>query len=212
MDSQSLILREYRLDSEPVFAGKKPVRFQPTPEIDGQIRRLYQGPRKKGDIASLAKRIGWNTWNVNRRAGLLGVVIPRKKEPPWNDGELRILERNGHLHPSVIQKRLKAKGFHRSEIGIVLKRKRMRLTAPNLDHGFAANVVSLGFGVDRNTVIHWIEKGWLKASRRGWQGDSNRDGWWITRRQVRRFIKTRLDCIDFGKVDKWWLVDILEKW
>ena len=186
-------------------------KHQITPEIDAEIRRVYQSAHHKNQINQLAARIRWPRWKVTRRAIQLGLIRQQKKEPPWSEREIGVLEQWGHLCPEVIRRKLKKAGFPRTVTGIVLKRKRMNLTAPYSDHGFTATKLAQAFGVDSKVVTGWIEKGWLVAGRRG-SGRTPQQGgdmWWITRRAVRRFIIESVDVIEIAKVDKWWLVDIL---
>lgn len=186
--------------------------WKPTPEIDAQIRAEYQKPQlKKGQIEAFAARIGWPRWAVSRRAIALGVVSPRKKEPDWCDKELQLLEQWGHKTPLVIKKKLRASGFHRSETGILLKRKRMSLTAAYLEHGYTASKLAEAFGVDIKSVTGWIEKGWLSAGRRGTVRKPQQGGdmWWIKATDVRAFILDSVEVIDLAKVNKSWFVDIV---
>jgi hypothetical protein len=62
--------------------------------------------------------------------------LARVKEPEWNAGEIAILERWGHPSDAVIQRKLKAEGFHRSVTAIHLKMKRLHVKQ-NLD-GYSA--------------------------------------------------------------------------
>jgi len=184
----------------------------PTPEIDAAITRVYQQPqRKNGLIDGLAQRIRWPRWKVSARARALGVVSLRTKEPNWRDRELELLEKWGHHSPFVIRLKLKKLGYDRSVTGIVLKRNRMRLTAPYLTHGYTANRLADAFGVDGTVIAAWIGKGWLHAQRRGTARTPQQGGdmWWIKTGDVRRFILDSVEVIDLAKVDKTWFVEVL---
>jgi len=186
-----------------------------TPEMDDRIRVLYQNKvgmksvAYKGYVQDLAAKFGMPRWRVSKRAVELGILPVQKKEPVWSEKELEILERSAHLTPGIIQKNLKKKGFSRTQMGIILKRKQMRFLK-NL-HGHSARSVAVCFGIDDHTIIRWIEKGWLKARKRGTERIKAQGGdhWFIKNKWIRDFIKESVSVIDFRKVDKYWLVDLL---
>ena len=100
-------------------------------------------------------------------------------------------------------------GFHRTVTGIVLKRKRQRL--PSNLKGQSAHGLSDCFGVDSKTICEWIASGKLKAEKRGTNRTDRQGGdiWFIKDRCIRNFIINYISEVDFRKVDKYWLVDIL---
>jgi len=107
------------------------------------------------------------------------------------------------------KKKLKQKGYSRTEMGIKLKRKRMRFLQ-NLN-GYSARSVALCFGIDEHSVIRWIKQGWLKAKRRGTERTEANGGdmYFIKNQWIRKFIKESVAVIDFRKIDKYWLIDLL---
>jgi hypothetical protein len=139
----------------------------------------------------------------------MGVVEPRRKEPNWSEEELEILEKHGHLCLERIQIRLKKAGFSRSLNGILLKRKRMRI--PGNFEEYSANRLAECFGVDPKTVTRWIQDRHLVAGKRGTDRLPQQGGdmHWIRARDVRRFVVENVALVDFRKVDKFWLVDLL---
>ena len=183
-----------------------------TPEVDDQIRKLYQNKvgmksvAYKGYVRDLAEKLNMPRWRVSRRAAELGLLPVQKKEPVWAEKELKILERHAHKTPPRIQIHLKKAGYQRSQQGIFLKRKRMRFLR-NLN-GYSARSVALCFGIDDHSVVRWVEQGWLKAKRRGTERTIN-DHYLIKNKWIRKFIKENVAVIDFRKVDKYWLVDLL---
>ena len=196
-----------------VYARKKRRKYELTPQIEAAIRKVYgTGRRYTGDVDGLASRIGWPRYAVSRKATELGIVPMRIKEPNWCDRELKILERNAYRSPDFIKKKLKRAGFERTVLGIVLKRKRMRLTSPNLD-GYSANRLAMAFGIDPHSITTWIRKGWLKAEMRGTSRMESQggDGYWIKPKWVRTFIVEHVEMIDLAKVDRTWFVDILAR-
>jgi hypothetical protein len=187
------------------------LKYPPTPEIDAEIRQVYQRPHNwDGAVASLAKRVRRPRWWISRRAVDLGLVLAHKKEPNWSDAELRILRQHARFAPGEIQRRLKARGFHRSLTGIVLKRKRLQLTSSHLD-GYSATGLAACMGIDGHAVTTWIERGWLTARGRGTARTPQQggDSFWIEPRDVRRFVLEYLEIIDLAKVDKTWFVDLV---
>jgi len=180
-----------------------------TPEIDRLIIETYRRNSGNGEINALAKRLALPRWKVSRRALYLGVVEPKHREPPWSDAEINILTRWAHLVPERIALKLKACGYHRTGIAIVLKRKRLRLLR-NLDC-YSACALKDAFGVDVKTITRWIEKGYLKATRRGTKRTEAQGGdiWWIKEKDIKNFIIKNIHIIDIRKIDKYWMVDIL---
>ncbi|MBW2653636.1 MAG: hypothetical protein JRC91_01535 [Deltaproteobacteria bacterium] len=186
-----------------------------TPEIDEQIRQLYRvevGIRSvayKGPVRDLAKRFNMPRWCVSRRALKLGVLPIQKKEPNWSEKEIKILEHNSQYSAKTIQKKLKAAGYCRTEVGIILKRKRMRFLQ-NLD-GYSAQSVATCFGIDVHAVTRWIDKGWLRAERRNTDRTDLQGGdcWYIKNKWIREFVIDSVAVIDFRKIDKYWITDLL---
>lgn len=131
------------------------------------------------------------------------------KEPDWTAKELEILEKSAHLSPDRIQIHLRRLGFRRTRTAIVLKRQRMRYTKNK--QGQSAWQVSQCFGVDVHTILSWIQKGRLRAIRRGTARTERQGGdiWFIKDRWIRDFILTNLCEIDLRKVDKYWFVDLV---
>lgn len=190
----------------------KPEKYVTTPEIDTQIRAFYAQPHHhQGKRCALAEKFGWPAWKITRRAIALGLVTPRTKEPSWNEDELQILEQCGHLSPLAIQRKLAAAGHHRTETGILIKRKRMGFTAPKSNDGWSGHRLAQLLGVDDHRLTAWHKKGWLKAALR----ESNRtpqqggDMKWFSRAEVRRFVVDSAELVDLAKVDKIWLVELL---
>jgi len=186
-----------------------------TPEMDDRIRLLYQdkvGMKSvayKGYVRDLAAVFGMPRWRISKRAVELEILPVQRKEPFWSEKELKILERNSHKTPANIQISLKIAGFPRSQMGILLKRKRMRFLK-NL-RGQSVRSLALCFGVDDPVITRWIKQGWLKAKKRETERTEAQGGdhWFIENRWIRKFIKESVAVIDMRKVDKYWLIDLL---
>lgn len=177
--------------------------------MHNRIRKAYQGDTGNGEIRDLAIRLGLPRWKVTRYAISQGFTAKQKKEPDWSQRELSILHQNAHLAASVIQKRLKKHGFCRTEVGIVIKRKRMRFLQ-NLN-GHSARSVAECFGIDVHSVMRYIKNGWLVAKKRGTQRTEAQggDSWYIKDKDIRDFVINSVAVVDFRKIDKYWLVDLL---
>lgn len=187
-------------------------RYTPSDTIDDVIRRAYLQPTK-GFTKRLAKTVNRPAWWVTMRAQRLGLVSPRFKEPLWSEAEDEIIAGNAHRAPATIQQRLKRHGFARTETAILLRLKRLgQPTGRNAstDH-YTANGLAALFGVDAKTVTRWIVNGLLKAGRRGTERVAQQGGdeWWISSRDVRRFIVENVAAVDIRKADKFWLVELL---
>ncbi len=187
-----------------------------SPEMDAEIRKLYldevgiKATAYAGPVKKLAAKFGMPRWAVSQRAGRLNILPMQKKEPDWSPKEIAILEQNAHLTPPSVQKHLKKAGFSRSIPGITVKRKRMHLSRSSMD-GYTCRSLAECFGIDAHSVMRWIAKGRLKARRRGTARTPQQGGdeWYIIDLWARDFIIENISILDFRKIDKYWLVDLL---
>ncbi|WP_420133971.1 hypothetical protein [Rhodopseudomonas sp.] len=120
---------------------------------------------------------------------------------------------HAHKRPDTIRRMLASKGYQRTSTAILVKLKRHGGgTGKNadLDH-YTAGALAVLFGVDGKTVSGWIARGWLKAQRRGTARTAAQGGdeWSIHRRAVRAFVIDNIASVDFRKLDKFWLVELL---
>lgn len=186
-----------------------------TSEIDNQIRLLYRvkvgikAVAYQGPVRDLANKLGMPRWRISRRAVELGILPIQKRELPWSEKELKILEHAAQFTTKIIQKKLKKAGYKRTEMGIFLKRKRMRFLK-NLN-GHSIRSVATCFGIDDHIVSSWIKKGWLKAKRRGTdrRKEQGGDHWYIKDRWIKEFVINNVAIIDFRKIDKYWITSLL---
>lgn len=178
--------------------------------IDALIRRTLQGKPASGELKKLARDIRRSRQWIRKRAIKLGCAVPRFKPAPWAAAETEIVEENAHLGTATLRARLLKAGFARTETAIAVQRKRLGASTADPDHYTATGLAAL-FGVDCQTVRRWIERGWLRASRRGTArvAEQGGDQWWIHRGMVRAFVVHNVAAVDFRKVDKTWLVDVL---
>jgi hypothetical protein len=178
--------------------------------IDGMIRRTYQNNPDRNAIKNLARTIDRSRQWIRTRAIKLGIAVPRFKEPPWDAAENEIVLEAAHLDPVTLQRRLAKAGFQRTQVAIVGQITRQGVTREDPDH-YTANGLAKLFGIDVHVVTGWIDKGWLYAQRRGTArvAEQGGDQWWIHRRSVRKFVADSVQVIDFRKVDKVWLVELM---
>jgi len=192
-----------------MYKSTKPIKYFITPEAHELIKKVYQTSSGNGEVKALAKYLKLPRWKVSRYAIQQGWIARQKKEPPWSEDELTILERNAHLSPEVLQLRLKQRGYSRTTTGIVLKRKRLRLLS-SLDGQSACSLAEC-LGVDVHVITRAINDGRLKAQRRGMARKAVQGGdiYYIRDKQVRDYIINNVHEIDIRKVDKLWFVDVL---
>ena len=185
-----------------------------TEEMDDEIRRVYRDEidiktrRHTGYLKALAKRLEMPPWMISKRATQIGALATQKKEPNWTQKERDILQRVAHLSLHRIQFTLKRNGYPRTQQGIQIERKKQRFLQKL--NGHSARSVARCFGVDPKTVQRWISVGWLKATQRD-TSRTPRQGeiFYIKDKWIRDFVVDSISIIDFRKVDKYWLVDLL---
>jgi hypothetical protein len=184
-------------------------KYVPSPAIDELIRTAYEKQRLGDRLAltAVSCKLGWPRYSIAKRGAELGIT--RVKERVWSEREEEILHRYGHLPISSVQKRLALSGFERSCAAVQVKVTRLKIKQ-NLD-GYSACSLAVAFGVDVHKVLRWIHRGLLKAGRRGTGRRSRQGGdtWWITHRDVKRFVLRAPDEIDLARVEKFWFLDLL---
>ena len=200
----------------PVNAKKKGYfrqRWTSNDQIDAVIVRCYEGNPKYNQINDLARAVARPRWWVSKRAAKLGLIVPRFKEPPWTEEEVELASAHAHKDPSTIKRIFERHGYKRTETAITVKLKRGGTgTGRNADpNHFTATALSKLFGIDGKSITRWIANGLLKAERRGTDRTSQQGGdeWWIHRKHIRTFVVANVNAVDFRKVDKFWLVDLL---
>ena len=188
-------------------------RWDSSPAIDRAITEAYARPTDKTNLKRLAATLGRPYWWIKKRAMILGLATARltdNREPEWSAAEVELLQQHAHKVPDVIARIFRANGHSRSATAIVVKRRRMGCDTVDIDH-YTATQLADEFGIDAHCVTRWIERGWLKAARRGTDRVDAQGGdqWWIKRKHVRDFVAESIGIIDIRKVDKVWFVDLL---
>jgi DNA-binding transcriptional regulator YdaS (Cro superfamily) len=199
----------------PAHVRKRPQRYFTTEHIDRVIREGYLAATgdKKG-IARLAERVGRPRWWVSRRALELGLRQPTKKEPPWTDAELELLESLSHHTLEVIRRKMAVKGFRRSTTAIAVKVKREGISlreSREISGIYSATGLARLLGVDAKTVTRWIQVEQLPAARAGTARTAVQGGdeWRIKAKDLRRWIGEHARLVDVRKVSRDWFIDLL---
>lgn len=167
----------------------------------------------KGDLsgaAELARQLGEPRWLISQRCNKLGLTRPRKKEPPWTAAEDELMKRIPLYDADKCSEIFRAHGFNRTATAIRVRAKRLSLSCRQ-QGTFSARTAAKVIGWDNKTVCEYCLKGLIKSSRR----KTNRlpqqggDPHSIERADLRQFVIENLELIDFRRVDKFTLVDLL---
>lgn len=192
-------------------------RYDTSEALDAAIRRAYTGERPTREaIQALCRATGRPRRWITARARQLGLGVPRLKPAPWSEDELAVLREAGAMHPDQVRRKLKALGAQRSNTAILIKRRELRILRDrDADGAMTATGLAECFGVDRSTIGSWAEKGLLAGKREKSFAVSDkaaphdRANWRFTDRDIRRFVIENAALVDFRKVDKFWLIDLL---
>lgn len=164
---------------------------------DCLIRQYYDS--RTETINWLSQKLGFPEWTIKKRAQILG--LSRTKERPWSERETAYLESNLHrLSLPVLARKL-----GRSITAVALKAKRLGIR--KIDEGYTARSLAQAFGVDDHKVVHWVELGLLKASRRN--SGRPRDMYFISDQEVKRFVTTYPSEFDLRRVEQVWFIDLI---
>lgn len=188
-------------------------KIEASPEMDARIREAWAAMTgvKKGEVSTLADQLNVPRWWLSKRALLLGLTIPRMaKEPPWSAAEMALLHKTPLHDPDKASEIFRANGFHRTPAALMVKAKRLGISR-RYKEALSAQACSKILGVDAKTFTKWIDKGLISAGRRPTARLPQQGGDWhtITRAVLRQFIIDNVERIDFRKVDKFALVEIL---
>lgn len=85
----------------------------------------------------------------------------------WHENELNTLYEMAEAYTvKQIAFRLKRRGYYRTEMAITLKLHHLGFsTRPILDN-YSCGEIARNLCLHSNTVIYWVQKGWLKAKKR----------------------------------------------
>ena len=185
-----------------------------TEDEDARIRREWPqvAARVKGHTANrLAQRLRVSEGQLRHRVSVLGLRRFYRRELPWSDEEIDLLDRWAHLPPPSIRHRLAKRGYQRSEAAIAVARHRQLGGLRNATTAYSATQLGQILGTSQMPVIGWIRKGWLKATPRGdtvADHGGPGDRWMIYPRDVRKFIADNPALVG-PNVNLVWLIDLL---
>lgn len=184
----------------PRVGGPLPGGFRTNDRIDTRIKEVYgQGPW--GAVNKLAAELGVPGWWISRRAGQLGLTRQRLKAPDYSDAELGILRRCAGSGAARAQQELAKAGFTRSVGAVASKLKELAVRNEDCDV-LSARSLATCMGVDEKTIVRWITRADLKASRAG-------AGWRINVTDLRTWVITHPRLVDLRRVDGVWFIDML---
>lgn len=193
--------------------GAQPVRRQSTDFIDAIIRRYYTGERPRGFVNICSRQVGRDRSWVSRRAVDLGLVKSRDQRP-WTQEELEYVSGRPLVSLHNLSKRMARKGWRRTP-GAIAEIRKTGLVETTDPAQFSAAGLAAAMGVTTKAVTNWIDRGLLKATRRGWEITSpiKGDGYTIHERDVAAFVIRYPAHVSLAKMEpnKFWFLDLLSR-
>ncbi|MGH6879473.1 hypothetical protein [Hypericibacter sp.] len=178
--------------------------------LDERIQERWPELKGRGAVLALANELGVPRWWLSKQALRLGLAMPHVKEPPWTEAEKELLGRVPLHDPERAARIFREHGFPRSAAAIMNKCKRLKI-ARRYRETFSGTSAARVLGLDNKTVTLMCGAGEIKATRRPTKRlpQQGGDPWSIERADLRRFVIDNLEYVDFRKVDKFALVDLL---
>lgn len=186
---------------------------------DRLVREAYASPdvnRRAGPILALSAKLGIPRAILLRRARKLG-LHPQiaRYGVKWTAEQDDFLLRHAHLTPEILSQRFAQAGMPRSPSAVAIRLNRMHRFSRNealQDQGLLkeAEVCRL-LGVHHRFLSRLIESGDLPATREGQRSDGRAQQWLIREADIRNLIVNYTAHINFARVDKYWLVDLLTR-
>jgi hypothetical protein len=183
-------------------------------ELDARIAEMWPTLEiPKGELNGmneLARLLGEPRWLVTQRARRLGLTRPRKKEPKWTAAEDDLMKRVPLHDPEKCSEIFRAHGFARTATAIMVRSKRINLSRRQKGT-YSGTSAAKVLGWDNKTVCEYCLKGLIKSGRRKTKRlpQQGGDPHSIERADLRQFVIDNLELIDFRKVDKFAMVDLL---
>lgn len=184
---------------------------------DKLIRQAYTSPdvgRRCGPIKALSRRLGIPTGILLRRARQLG-LNPRvaRYGKVWTEPELAIVRRYAERSSVVVSRHLAKSGFTRTPnaVAICLKRqlgftrREARMEAGLYNLTDAARLL----GCDEKQLGRMIGLGDLPAKRVDGRSDGRANYYLVREKDLRKLLIQHTAHFNFGRIDKYWLVDLL---
>ncbi|ALA57971.1 hypothetical protein NITMOv2_1546 [Nitrospira moscoviensis] len=171
-----------------------------TADCDQVLRDRYDGTIK-GRAAEIAALLGWPTWVIKRRAAELGLTYHLDPKPWTKEEEAFLLEHVGtRLLPWIARK------LHRSLTSVKMKCRHMELSV-RYREGYTLRELELCFGCDHRVIERWVREQKLQVRRRG--TERTHDAWYVTDRDLLRFIIEHPLAFPLRKVDQFWFMDLV---
>lgn len=161
-------------------------------------------------IKEIARILNEPRWLISQQARKLGLTRGRIKEPNWTSAEDELMK-NIPLHdPDKCSVIFSAHGFKRTATAIIVRSKRLNLKR-KYTATHSATAAARIVGLDAKTIAIYCIKGIIKSTRRATKRlpQQGGDPHSIESEDLRQFIIDNLELIDFRKVDKFALVDLL---
>ena len=191
----------------------KPKKYPFSEEQDAVLRAAWAEHVSRKAVLVASRRTGYPEHIVRRRATILALSKPRKKEPPWTAAELEIVERHAARGHEYVKKALADAGYSRTLTAIVVKRKRIGCVGRG--HGFyTLNEVGKLLGVDAKTVVRWRRAGLISSRARGTARTESQGGdeQLVSQETLRDFVLQNVHLVDLRKVPPehhLWFVDLV---
>lgn len=184
---------------------------------DRLIRAAYSSPdvnRRCGPIKTLERSLGIPRAILLRRARKLGLV-PRvaRYGKTWSREEEALLMKHSWKSPEVISRHLHKAGFERSATAVQIRMKcalGLSRSEAREDAGvYVLSELARLLGCGHRFLANLIESGELPAQREGERSDGRASQWLIQRKHVRKLVIDYTGSLNFARIDKFWLVDLL---
>ncbi len=184
---------------------RKSPKYPLSPERETYLRAHYR-PTVHGISHRIARVLGVPKWRVCRWAAELGLSGPDTRGPKWTTSDDAFLEAHiGARRPGWIAKQL-----GRSVTAVTVRAKRIGLSRRDARTWYTARQVADGFGVDPSTVVRWIDRAWLAATREGQDyPDGRAAAWRVEYVALRRFVREHHTAYLLAKVDQVWFLDLV---
>ena len=183
---------------------------------DKLIREAYQSPDRRrhgGTVSVLATRLGIPRCIILRRARMLGLNPPITRYEPWTKAEDDLLLEHAWKCPEVISRHMKKAGFSRSANAIEQRLQRthgMGRRDAILDAGlYTLRDSATLLGCEQSLLSRLIAEKKLNAIREGNRSDGRAVQWLIHEKDLRKFVINYTAHLNFARIDKFWLVDLL---
>jgi len=184
--------------------GKAYVKYKIEPHWLPIIQKTYAEGTGNGEIKALAKRMRVPRTKITNLARAHG-WIPRRRcsDHYWSPEELAVVESMPEHSPSAVYDEMVRRGYNRPISGIEVQRAKLRVMS--MRENMTANDMALCLGVESHAVLRAIKTGKIAAKK----APGYEKKYMIKPKAARRYIIDCLPEIDFRKIDKYWLVDLL---